>query len=84
MSRDDCVNNRIMTELKRIEIIIDEKNDRFKILKSDKLQHLSVISYLADSITHIINESYMGDKIKLLDSLIEPMKQNLLNLNKEK
>ena len=72
-----------MTELKRIEIIIDQKNNRFKI-KLDSLNYSDVTRYLADSMVHIINDKYMGDKVEFLENLLEPMKQDLINLNKEK
>lgn len=74
----------IMTELKRIGIIIDEKNNRFKILNCDNLNYFDVIRYLADSMIHIINDNYMGNKVEFLENLLEPMKQDLINLNKEK
>lgn len=73
-----------MTELKRLEILIDEKNDRFKILNHDNLNYSDVTRYLADSMVHIINDNYMGDKIQFLEDLLEPMKQDLIKLNKEK
>lgn len=73
-----------MTELKRIGIIIDEKNNRFKILNCDNLNYFDVIRYLADSMIHIINDNYMGNKVEFLENLLEPMKQDLINLNKEK
>lgn len=78
------LNNRIMTELKRIEIIIDEKNNRFKILNHDNLIYSDVTRYLADSMVHIINDNYIGNKVEFLENLLEPMKQDLINLNKEK
>lgn len=78
------INNRIMTELKRIEIIIDEKNNRFKILNHDNLNYSDVTRYLADSMVHIINDNYIGNKVEFLENLLEPMKQDLINLNKEK
>lgn len=74
----------IMTELKRLEIIIDEKNNRFKILNHDNLNYFDVTRYLADSMVHIINDNYMGNKVEFLENLLEPMKQDLINLNKEK
>lgn len=74
----------IMTELKRIEIIIDEKNNRFKILNRDNLNYYDVTRYLADSMVHIINDNYIGNKVEFLENLLEPMKQDLINLNKEK
>lgn len=74
----------IMTELKRLEIIIDEKNNRFKILNHDNLNYFDVTRYLADSMVHIINYNYMGNKVEFLENLLEPMKQDLINLNKEK
>ena len=73
-----------MTELKRIEIIIDEKNNRFKILNRDNLNYFDVTRYLADAMVHIINDNYMGNKFEFLENLLEPMKQDLINLNKEK
>lgn len=73
-----------MTELKRIEIIIDEKNNRFKILNHDNLNYSDVTRYLADFMVHIINDNYMGNKVEFLENLLEPMKQDLINLNKEK
>lgn len=73
-----------MTELKRIEIIIDEKNNRFKILNHDNLNYSDVNRYLADAMVHIINDNYMGNKVEFLENLLEPMKQDLINLNKEK
>ena len=73
-----------MTELKRLEIIIDEKNNRFKICNHDNLNYSDVTRYLADSMVHIINDKYMGDKVEFLENLLEPMKQDLINLNKEK
>lgn len=74
----------MVTELKRLEIIIDEKNDRFKILNRDNLNYSDVTRYLADAMVHIINDNYMGNKVEFLENLLEPMKQDLINLNKEK
>ena len=72
-----------MTELKRIEIIIDEKNNRFKILYNN-VNHATVIKYLAESMIHIINDSYMGDKVEFIEILMKHIKQCLIELNKEK
>ena len=73
----------MVTELKRLEIIIDEKNSKFKILYNN-VNHATVIKYLAESMIHIINDKYMGNKVEFLEDLLEPMKQDLINLNKEK
>ena len=78
------LNNRIMTELKRLEIIVDEKNNRFKILNHDNLNYSDVTRYLADAMVHIINDNYIGNKVEFLENLLEPMKQCLIELNKEK
>jgi hypothetical protein len=69
--------------IKKIEIIIDEENNRFKLLNKDNIDYHTIIMYLADAIVNTIHNNYMGNKIEFLENLLEPMKQDLISLDKE-
>lgn len=69
--------------IKKIEIIIDEENNRFKLLNKDNIDYHTIIMYIANAIVHTIHNNYTGNKIEFLENLLEPMKQDLIILDKE-